>query len=318
MEAQNADANLGVMLFNQRRYQEASKQFEPALRAIDAMAAADPGNADYQKSLAESLAWVADSHLAEGRLDAAIADRQRDVRLVETLLSRTRDSEFSWQLVAAHRVLASLYVDRGRVDDAIHQVRIAVAHSEQLLTVEPTNSKWIERAAAARLDLADYLLMGSKTTEAAAEAKTACGLARPLYSRQSDVADWRALHRICLRVQAEVALASGAPAAALAFATQAIAVAKSVHSEDPITDRYSTAGAYQLLGDVNRALRRTAAAQSAWESGLALIPPNLTEQPSEISQHQALLQRLGRTAEAAKLANRLAAMGFRQTRSVTA
>ena len=133
MEAQNADANLGVMLFNQRRYAEASKQFEPALRAIDGMAAADPTNVDYQKSLAESLAWVADSHLAEGRIDAAIADRERDVRLVENLLAHTRDSEFSWQLVAAQRVLASLYAYRSRITAAIDHVRVAVAQSDQLL-----------------------------------------------------------------------------------------------------------------------------------------------------------------------------------------
>ena len=316
MEAQSADANLGVMLYNQRRYTEASRQFEPALNAIDAMAAADPRNVDYQKSLAESLAWVADSHLAEGRLDLAVADRQRDVRLVQSLLARTRDSEFSWKLVAVHRVLGSLYAYQGRIDAAIDQVRTAAELSDQLLAIEPTNSKWIERAAAARLDLASYLLLASKTPEASSEARTACALAQSLYSRGSAVAEWAALRRVCLRVQAEVAYASGAKNQALQFAAQAVAAAKLVHSEDSIADTYDTARAYRLLGDIDNAIRRTADAKAAWTSGLALIPPGLSEQPDEMNQHQLLLERLGRTEEAAKLARRLAAMGFRQQRSV--
>lgn len=318
MEAQSADANLGVMLYNQRRYAEAARQFEPALKAIDAMAASDPRNVDYQKSLAESLAWVADSHLAEGRLDLAVADRERDVRLVESLLARTRDSDFSWKLVAAHRVLASLYGYQGRIDAAIAQVRIAAAHSDQLLAVEPSNSKWVERAAEARIDLAQYLLLASKTSEAASEAARANRLAQSLYSRGSAVADWLVLRRQCLRLQAEVAFASGAKSQALALAAEAVATAKQVHSDDRTDDLYSTARAYRLLGDMQQATGRTEDAHTSWSAGLALIPPGLSEQPDEMNQHQLLLERLGRTDEAAKLSRRLDAIGFRQPRAIIA
>ena len=51
MEVQYADANLGVVLIDQRRFAEASKQLEQALRGMDAFATADPHNMDYQKSL---------------------------------------------------------------------------------------------------------------------------------------------------------------------------------------------------------------------------------------------------------------------------
>jgi len=307
-----------VMLYNQRRYPEASRQFAPALQAIDAMAAADPRNVDYQKSLAETLAWVADSHLAEGRLDLAVFDRERDVRLVESLLARTRDSDFSWKLVAAHRVLASLYAYQGRMDAAIDQGRIAAAHSDQLLAVELTNSKWVERAAQARIDLAQYLVLASKKSEALAEVRRGCSLAQSLYSRGSEVADWLVLRRRCLATRAEVAFASGAKREAVALASQAVAVAKQVHSDDPTDDRYSTARAYRLLGDLEQATNRTADAWNAWSAGLALIPSGLSEQPDEMNQHQLLLQRLGRAEEAARLARRLATMGFRQTGSVIA
>ena len=61
MEEQYADTNLGVVLYEQRRYAEATGQFTRALRTIDALATADPRNSDYPKSVAKSLAWLADA-----------------------------------------------------------------------------------------------------------------------------------------------------------------------------------------------------------------------------------------------------------------
>lgn len=44
---------------------------------------------------------------------------------------------------------------------------------------------------------------------------------------------------------------------------------------------------------------------------MAAIPPGVTELPNEIAEHAALLQRLGRTAEAQPLAAKLNKMGYR-------
>jgi len=311
MEAQNADANLGVMLFDQRRYTEAAKQFEQALRAIDAIATADPGNIDYQKSLVESLAWVADSHFAEGRVDLAVSDRQRDVAVLQRLLARTRDSDFRWKLIAAERMVALLYAVRGQIDRAIQQAQDAAIQSEHLLAVEPGNSKWTERAAQSHLDMAQYLLAKGGTAQAADEARTGCSLSNSLYSRDASVADWRILRRDCLVVQATVALAEQRPQA-VAIATQAVGAAKSVDSTDPIADHYHVATAYRWLGEAERAAGDSDAAHAAWAAGLAAIPKGITERPSEMSPHQMLLQRLGRAAEAAQLARKLSTVGYRE------
>src|SRR4029079_1329594 len=174
VEVQSADANLGVMLFNQRRFAEASKQLEQALQGMDAFATADPHNMDYQKSLVESLAWIGDSHLAEGRLDAALADRKRDVALLESLLKHSRDSDFGAKLIAARRTLGKIYAFRGDLASAIQEARAAVTRAEELLGVEPNNSIWIERAAQSHLDLAEYLLHAGKTAEGIAQSKTGC------------------------------------------------------------------------------------------------------------------------------------------------
>ncbi|MBV9529107.1 toll/interleukin-1 receptor domain-containing protein [Sphingomonas sp.] len=312
MESQNAEANLGVMLYNQRRYAEASVKLEQAVRAIDAFAIADPGNIDNQKSLVESLAWVADSHSAEGRLDQAITDRERDVDVAKRLLAKTRDSEFGSKLIVAERILAKLYADRAQFDRAIALDRDAEDQSERLLAVEPGNTKWTERAAQAHLEMALYFLAKGATERAAGEAAAGCDLSNSLSRKDATISDWRALRRDCLRMQGTIALAAGNEAKALVLAGQAVNAAKAVDGTDPVEDRYVVAKAYRLLGDVQRSAGNADAARAAWAAGLAMIPKALTERPPEMSIHESLLKRLGQTAAAAQLSARLAAIGYRE------
>jgi tetratricopeptide (TPR) repeat protein len=312
MEAQNAEANLGILLFNQRRYREASVKLEQALRAIDAFAIADPGNIDNQKSLVESLAWAADSHSAEGRLGQAISDRERDVAVVKQLFARTRDSEFGFKLIAAERSLAMLYAVHGQLDLAIVAGRAAERQAEQLLAVEPANSRWLERAGQSRIDMALYFLAKGETARAATEATAGCSSAAALYRKDTGVADWRILRRNCLRARGMIAFAAGDKSQALALAKQTVTAARLVDGTDPIEDSYGLAKAYRLLGDVESSIGDSDAARSAWAAGLASIPKTIAERPPEMRAHEMLLQRLGRSAEASQLASRLAAMGYRE------
>jgi tetratricopeptide (TPR) repeat protein len=312
MEVQNADANLGVMLFNERHYSEAAAQLEQALTTIDAIVRVDPNNMDYQKSLVESLAWAADSELAEGHLDQAIAARKRNVTLAGRLLVQTRDSEFSSKLIAAHRALGWLYASRGQTSQAIAEVQEAADQADRLFAVEPGNSSWIERAAQAHLDMSGYLLGSGKSAQAANETATGCRLAAMLVTRDARVAEWRTVRRDCLEAQTNLGLATGAKGQALFYATQAVAAAKAINGTDPIEDRYGLARAYRLVGDVQRSAGDMAAARAAWMTGLGAIPRNVAERPPEMSQHQMLLQRLGRSAEAARLASKLSGMGYRE------
>jgi tetratricopeptide (TPR) repeat protein len=312
MEVQNADGNLGVMLYNQRRFAEASTQLEQSLRMMEGIVQVDPTNTDYQKSLVESLAWVADSDHALGRLDDANSVREQDVALLNGLLARTHDSEFAAKLIPAQRVLGWLYASRGKTDRAIAQVQAAADQAERLFAIEPGNTIWIEHAAKAHLDMSGYLLAGGKLEQATTEAANGCRLATSLVSHDGRVADWRILRRDCLDAQTLLALATGKKSNALSSATQAVAAAKAVNSTDPIEDRYGAARAYRLLGDAQRSAGKEVAARAAWTIGLNLLPGNIAERPMEMSQHRMLLQRLGRNAEAARLASRLSAMGYRE------
>jgi len=74
-----ANSNLGTLLLDERRYQQAARAFEDAVRPAERLAAAEPDNVDYQKQVAGTLAWLADAHEFAGELDQALAERERQL-----------------------------------------------------------------------------------------------------------------------------------------------------------------------------------------------------------------------------------------------
>lgn len=313
METQYADANLGILLYDQRRFGEAATQFEGALRTIEAISTADPGNRDYQKALAESLAWTADAHASAGRLSEALSEREKHVSLIERLLQESGgDVDFAQQLIPAQRALARLYAVRGSLPEAVAQVRKAASLAQELLGVEHDNSKWLESSARTRLNLAEYLLATGKRDEAAGEAGAACRSSQQLFGRDRAVANWRVLQRDCLLVQTHIALASGANEQALSLATKALGLGGATKTTDPIEDGFAVARARRLIGDAQRGLRDLPAARASWTEAMAALPRTTAERPAETSEREILLKRLGRNHEAQQLATRLQRMGYRE------
>jgi tetratricopeptide (TPR) repeat protein len=313
MEVAYANENLGIVLMSQRRFTEATRQFEAAIRPMQSVASIDARNAEYQKELSNLLGWLADARGAEGRLIEAISIRQRQIAFLEGLVrAGSRDVAFQQQLVAAHQGLGVLLTRRGQVEPGVQQYRLALERANGLIAVEPNNSYWKDLAASVRLELARNLLMLDRSDEAASEASIGCGITAALRARDPGVAKWRSLETTCLEMRSRVALQSGAKAQALAFAKQALASAQAQRSDDPIRDRYRVAAVYRLIGDLNRHMGDLEAARAAWSSGLAQLPEQVAaERPWEMSERAELLRRVGQLSDAQPLASRLAAIGYR-------
>ena len=312
MEAQNAHANLGVVMYNQRRFDEAATQFEQALKTMQAIAIADPASREYQKSLAETLAWTADAHTAVGRLDLATSERERLVKLLNQLFRSSRgDVTYGESLVPAHRTLGDLYALQGRLRPAIEQIREAATRAQELLARESNNGLWLGYAARTKLNLADYLFKANKRDAAATELQSGCRLANSLVARDRTMSDWLALRRDCLATQTIFDIGTRAGARAVATGTQALNVAKSVKSSDSFRDQYGVARAYRLIGDAQRSVGNGSAASDAWKHALEALPQTNAERPSELVERQLIFTRVGRAAEAKQLAARLSAMGYR-------
>ena len=311
MEVQYARENLGIVLYNQRRYAEAARLFEGSLRPMEVLASLDPDNSEYQKEANNALAWVAQAHWVLGRLDGAIALRKRQITFLEGhLKGGTTDVSIREKLIPARQALGLLFTARGQTERGIEEFRLALTEAARLIAVEPGNSRWKDTAATVRLELAKNLLAAGRREEAEQETATACQIAAALRVRDPSVARWRALQTTCLTMRSRLALGSGDTGQAMALAERALAAARSENSEDPVTDHYRVAAASRLLGDVRRRTGDPEGAKAAWSAGLAQLPPNVTERPWEMNERAELLRRLGRAKDARPLTDRLAAMGY--------
>ena len=312
MEEQYAEADLGAVLYIQRQYSEAAAQFFQALRTIEALSTADPRNSEFQQSLAETLAWLADARMAEGQLTQATELRERQVALLERLLTQSGGNViYRQKLIPARRSLGNLYAVRGQLDRGLQQFRAAVDQVEKLNAIEPDNTLWLQFGYNARLDFGRNLLINKDNVGARTQADAACQIVARLLTRDSRRPEWRAGQRDCWALKAQIALANRATDEALADAQKAVNVAKSVKSNDPVGDRFALATTYRIFGDVMRARGNQAGARAAWTAGLAVLPGNAAERPFDMSQHAGLLLRLGKRPEAQALTSKLNSIGYR-------
>lgn len=313
METKYADSDLGIILYDQHRYPEADRQLQHALSTVESLAASDPGNQEYQKSLLESLAWVADAQAGEGLIDESIGKRERQVALIEELRRRyPLDVEYRQKAIPANRALGRLLVSRGETDAGIEHLRAAVATGQALIPTEPDNMIWLQTTAGAELDLAKAMLVARNVNEAAVQTRAACELVDRLAGRDVSAIDRRSLQTDCLSQRASVALESGANGEALELAQRSLAALQANRSGDSMNDRLAVAGAYKLVGDVQDRSGNAAAARAAWQAALAAWPKGLPETPRQMAIHASILSALGRSAEAKQLTDRLSAIGYRK------
>jgi eukaryotic-like serine/threonine-protein kinase len=312
MEVKYADTNLGFLLLKQMRYGDAARQFAGALALVERLAAADPRNEDYQKSVPETLAWLADAQFGEGRLDEAIAQRERQVSLLEALMRKNNDVELREGLIPARRALGRWLVSRGSDALGLEQSRRAVETAEELMPTEPDNMLWVEHSAGAKLDLAAILLSMGKIEEAAAETRSACDLSSRLLARDRNVVLWRTIEVLCLTRRTELAIAARSMSEARQLALRTVSASKEFRAGEEATTRFIRAFAYKLLGDVYKGQGNGAGAVKAWTAALSIWPRSVPETPRQLAVRAALLTSLGRSSDAAPLNRKLAEMGYRR------
>jgi tetratricopeptide (TPR) repeat protein len=311
MEKQYADTNLGVILFDQRRFSEAANQFREALTTMEAIATADSGNKEYKASVAESLAWLADADRAIGNYREAIALRQRGVAVLEQLLAATGDVSYQQKLIPARRMLGKLYAEQGRSDLAAEQFRAAVAQAEFLIPKEPNNTLWVEYASNARADLARQLLLAGDTDGAGRQTEALCNGVSSLLTHKGHKYAWLAASAECWSLRAKIALARGANVDALNLAQRAMAVSRTVHSGDTVQDAYRIASTYRLIGDIEQKSGDQEAARLSWATALQQLPTGAVEEPNQKAERALILRRLGRNPEAEPIITALKAIGYR-------
>jgi len=314
MEELYAKENIGIVLYYQRRFAEAAREIGEAVPIMESLVSKNPGNAEYQAELSTVLAWLADARRDEGRLDLAIAAREKEIAsLRQGLHSARADVQLKQQLIFSQQALAILLADIGQTERAIDHLRDAIEGAEALIAIEPQNATWKGSAAGAHLELAQMLLSLRRTTEAEKQADAGCSLAITLRNRDSENATWRIFLTNCHMARSRLALATGDLPRSELLAQQSLKSARRERSADPVRDRYRIASAYRLTGEIKLRMGDRRAAVQAWSTGLAQLPARVTERPREMNERAGLLRSLGNDLDARPLMIRLNEVGYKRT-----
>ncbi|HVF83902.1 MAG TPA: TIR domain-containing protein [Sphingomicrobium sp.] len=312
LEAIYAESNLGALELQRRRYDAAVNRFARSLRPLEGLIARDPRNNAYRKLRAENVGYLSDSLERSLRLQPALAQRLRQLALLRELQGESpADTDLQSRILIAYRSMARQLSAIGRREDALRYSAAAVELSDLLLRTEPRNRDWVERSAGTYLDHARLLLDFDRVEEGERWVRSGCSRTAELPA-QDEVLNWRRLERSCLEAQARLSLASGAKGQAMSFTGQWLAAVQRHGSNDPVEDRLSLAAAQLLSGDIQQALGDRDAALAAWRQALAVWPTGIAETSRELKRRQQLLERLGRSAEAAVISMRLKQAGWQE------
>ncbi|MEO8176751.1 MAG: TIR domain-containing protein [Sphingomicrobium sp.] len=314
LELKYANTSLGAILLDLRRYADAAAIFRGALNDAEKLTASDPANADYQKGRLETLAWLSEALEKNGQLDDSLAQRERQISILEGLLQGPHsDVEYRRQDVVAYRAAGRLHAMRGEVAESLEQTKRSIALGEELMRAEPDNAGWAGLVGATYLDLGEIELDAHRQPEAGIAARAGCDIANRLLARDSTQFEWRVtLRSACLNLRARLALAQGATAEARAHTSQLVDIARQEVSRGSTPDGLQMLANAELMnGMVASAAGDPGAARSAYLAALRTWPNDVSEAPLLMSRKVVLLEGLGRQADALKVAGRLDVMGYR-------
>ena len=310
-ESGYADSNIGTVLLDQGRADEAIALFDSAMRKARTIVAGDPG-VDNQLDYAQGLSWLSSARLAAGQIEAAQRDRLAEIALYRKLLrSEPGNRLVEERLLYAQRFLAELHLATGELGAAGADLDAAAAIAARLLGIDAGNTGWLKAAAHIALTRAE-LLLAHGDSRAAAQAARARAQVSALLARDPENFLWRRdLQAPTLLLAARVA---GDTRAADRAHVAALRELDALHQKVPHDRRVSGLLAHALLavGESHRRGGNDAAADRAWRRGLALLPPPPAAlEPDSRCVRAALLQRTGKSALARADLAAVARIGFR-------
>jgi tetratricopeptide (TPR) repeat protein len=157
IEVAYANNNLGTLLFEQRRPEEALAAFRTALAVFEAEQARAPANKARIADGANSHAWAADSLLLMGRPREAYVEREMATRLLAQAVNASpSDKRLAAKSVASRLALARLELDLGRAAQARVHSTTGLEELTALAALDPTNARWREFMLVAQLDMVDF------------------------------------------------------------------------------------------------------------------------------------------------------------------
>ena len=316
LEASFGHSNVAAVLEMKGELSAALAELETALAMKQEAAAARPDNVEWQRTLASTHNRMGLVLHKLGALARARDEYARDLAIEDVLLERQPgNARLELAVSVAHAWLAAALNDLGALDEAArhHDARLAI--TGRLVERDPANADWQREHASASLWVADTNRFRGNRAAAEPLYRQSLATLRTLLDKSpSSVFLRRDVGSARLRL-ARLLLADGDAAAGAAEAEAGIAVLAPVLAKNP-WDRDALRASVDcqlLLGGAAAAARRTDQASMHWRRALAAIEPaaHASDDPAYLQLWARALRHVGREPEAATIADRLAARGYR-------
>lgn len=192
IEVAYAKNNLGTLLFEQGRAEEALAAFRAAFVIFEAERVRAPKDKKRLVDTANSRAWLADSLLATARPLEALAERQAAARLLDDgVAAFPTDKRLLAKSMGTELGLARLEYNVGRLTQAQERSARSMRRLRELEALDPSNKRWREYLVIGELDIVDFTTWSQDVAKAqGARSAAAKSLARLRGEEQGAI--WRA------------------------------------------------------------------------------------------------------------------------------
>jgi tetratricopeptide (TPR) repeat protein len=308
-----AYSNLGTLLLQARRWDEALAFFEKSKARNEALVDAAPKDVQRRMDLAQDFGWIARAHENAGRFVEARGALAQEITFYDAILKEGPNAKALETQTIARNNIARVYLAEGRPLAAIALLKTAARAAENLLTADTSNKNWV------RLNVGVYLELGRAAFAAADEREVDAAMARAkmlasqLTKSDSGVAEWTITSAAIDSLEASILRRRGQIDSAAEAARRAVNKLISLRS-DEAKDRdigSALARAELEFGDAI-AQKDLTSAEGAWRTGLsALNADAVLLSPSERALAAELHYRLGRRPDALSHYNALKNMNYR-------
>ena len=187
-----AYSNLGTMLREQGRANEAIAQFDQARGVFARLVKTAPKEAMRLLDLAQSYSWLSSSFVDELRFDDAFRARKEEIAIYQSVLKQDpRNAIAVERLMLAERFLADVELSHGDLKAASLAAAEASRMADAQMRLEPDNVQWQKAAAKSRLLQAELLGLQGHPEQGMLRLESARPLLAGLLARDATVWDLR-------------------------------------------------------------------------------------------------------------------------------
>lgn len=314
MEVSYAESNLGVLYYEQGRYDEAEAAFAQALVMVERVAGRKKTDAARQIEVGAALNWLGKARAGTNRIADALALHQREISVYQGVLKvDPANNQAKWLLAVAWQHVGQLELVQGHNSGAVAAYNTSLTLMSALRLIEPGNTEWQETTVRALDPQIEALIYQGKHSSAKPLYREATELLDKMVSADPKNLLWSLGRRSSLEVRgARLALAEGNAPLALELATRALGRLGDATKFDAIEGGRTAVDAGILAGDAAALMGRKREAQTYWENALAKLDANPIDfQSFNLRSRFLLMKRLGKAADAARIAQTLDRQGYR-------